>query len=88
MDEDTVVIPGHGRVVGVSTLREYTNMLLEVRNRIANLIKDGKSLDEVVEAAPTIDFDAVYGGVGGPMGFIDRVYTSLVKTSEKGSKAE
>ena len=88
LNEDTVVIPGHGRVVGVSTLREYTNMLLEVRNRIANLIKDGKSLDEVVEAAPTIDFDAVYGGVGGPMGFIDRVYTSLVKTSEKGSKAE
>ena len=82
LDDDTSVIPGHGPVVGVSSLHDYTNMLREVRNRIAGLIKEGKTLDEVIEANPTADFDTIYGGVGSPMGFINRVYASLTKTSD------
>ena len=80
LDDDSVVIPGHGAVVGVPTLKNYIAMLKEVRNRVAALIEDGKSLEEVVAAKPTAEFDQTYGTGNQSLGFVDRVYTSLTKS--------
>ena len=41
------------------------------------MIEDGKTIQEVVDAKPTSDFDAVYGPEIASLGFVNRVYTSL-----------
>ena len=74
IDEDTVVIPGHGPTTDRATLEAYVAMLKDVRGKIASLIESGASLEAVYAANPTADYDEQYGDNSG---FINRVYTSL-----------
>lgn len=59
--EKTIIIPGHGAVGNKSQLREYRDMLVTVRDRVAALKKQGKSLDEIISAKPTDTFDSKWG---------------------------
>tara|TARA_Y100000588_G_scaffold255149_1_gene269698 strand:+ start:19458 stop:20396 length:939 start_codon:yes stop_codon:yes gene_type:complete len=74
---DTVVIPGHGSVTNVQAIRDWVNMLSTVRGRVAKMIDEGKSLEEITAANPTKGFDESYGDPSKSLGFINRVYTSL-----------
>lgn len=58
----TIVIPGHGPIANLNTLLEFQEMLTTVREKVASLKKQGKSLEEVVAAKPTAAYDAKYGG--------------------------
>jgi cyclase len=60
-DADAQFIPGIGDVGDRADLMRYRNMLVTVRDRVAALIGQGKSLEEVAAAKPTAEFDAVYG---------------------------
>jgi hypothetical protein len=73
------VIPGHGAVTGYATMKAYIEMLTTVRDRVAKMIDQGKSLKEVSASNPTAGFEERYGDVSKSLGFIDRVYTSLKK---------
>ena len=79
IDENTVVIPGHGPVTDTGRLGQYLVMLRTVRARIQGMIDEGKSLEEISAAAPTSDFDAIYGPESASLGFVNRVYTDLTK---------
>jgi glyoxylase-like metal-dependent hydrolase (beta-lactamase superfamily II) len=60
--DDTIVVPGHGRPVSnKSELKQYRDMLLTVREKVAALKKNGRSLDETTAQQPTADFDAKWG---------------------------
>jgi glyoxylase-like metal-dependent hydrolase (beta-lactamase superfamily II) len=74
LSEDAIVIPGHGPVSGYADLARFTEMLDSVRERVAALIADGATLEQVVAAKPTAAWDADYGD---PMRMIDSAYTSL-----------
>ena len=74
---DATIIPGHGPIVGTEVLVAYIDMLSTVRERVAGMIAEGKSLGEVVAAKPTADFDERYGDEAQSLGFVNRVYTSL-----------
>ena len=74
IDKDTVVIPGHGPVVGYQELVEYVDMLTTVHSRILALIAEGASLEAVYEAQPTHEYDQAKGD---NTGFINRAYMSL-----------
>ena len=78
---ETIVIPGHGPVTDTATLRRYVSMLQSVRTRVTDLIDAGKTMEQVIEAKPTADFDEVYGPESSSLGFINRVYTSLSQKS-------
>jgi glyoxylase-like metal-dependent hydrolase (beta-lactamase superfamily II) len=61
--EKTIVIPGHGPPVSNRAgLQRFRDMLVTVRDRVAKLKAGGRSLDEIVAARPTADFDEVWGG--------------------------
>ena len=60
--DKTIVIPGHGPIGNKSQLIEFRDMLVSVREKVSTLKKEGKSLDEVVAAKPTADYDAKWGG--------------------------
>jgi glyoxylase-like metal-dependent hydrolase (beta-lactamase superfamily II) len=74
-----IVIPGHGEVTDDEALRRYVGMLKAVRGRIAKMIEEGMSVEAVIAAKPTADLDPVFGGVEKSLGFVDRVYASLIK---------
>jgi glyoxylase-like metal-dependent hydrolase (beta-lactamase superfamily II) len=54
----TRIIPGHGPIVGREALIAQRDMILTVRDRVATLVSEGKSLDDVIAAKPTAPFDA------------------------------
>ena len=56
--EKTIVIPGHGKVGGKSEMTEYRDMLVTIRDRVAALKKEGKSLAEVIATKPTKEYDS------------------------------
>ena len=62
IDDNTKVIRGHGPVGNKAELQAYHDMLVVVRDRVAKLVKAGKSQDEVVAAQPTREFEEKYGG--------------------------
>jgi cyclase len=54
----TKVIPGHGPVTDRSALVAQRDLLLALRDKIAPMVAQGKTLEEVIAAKPTADFDA------------------------------
>jgi glyoxylase-like metal-dependent hydrolase (beta-lactamase superfamily II) len=72
----TMVIGGHGRLGDSADVAIYRNMIEVIRDRIQAMIKDGKSLQQIKAAKPTLDYDGIYGS---PDTFIDAIYQSLVK---------
>jgi glyoxylase-like metal-dependent hydrolase (beta-lactamase superfamily II) len=59
---DTIIIPGHGKPVSnKNELNECRDMLVTVRDKVANLKQQGRSRDEAVAAKPTAAFDAKWG---------------------------
>jgi cyclase len=62
IDDKTILIRGHGPLGNKAELQAYHDMLVTVRDRIAKLVKAGKSQDDVVAARPTKEFEEKYGG--------------------------
>lgn len=83
-NRDTKIIPGHlGPVVGFDEIEQQLEMFAVVRDRIAEAIREGRTLDEVVASKPTADFDA--GRLAGaitPDRFVTLVYTDLSRSVE------
>ncbi len=55
--DDTKVVPGHGPVGDIETLREYRRMLATSRDRVRAAMAEGKSEDEIIAARPNADYD-------------------------------
>lgn len=78
INDDTAVIPGHGPVATKADMQRYVDILVETRNRISEMAADGQSLNAIMAAAPTADFDEEMGaGPGNVEIYVNRVYTSL-----------
>lgn len=75
IDDDTLLVPGHGLPARRADLEAYVAMLKTVRGRVAELIAGGATLAQVLAAEPTKEWDAKYGNPR--TFFLDRVYKSL-----------
>ena len=62
VSDKTIIIPGHGPVGGKSQLIEFRDMLVNIRDQVVALKKQGRTLDEVIAAKPTAAYDAKWGG--------------------------
>ncbi len=81
-DGGTVVIPNYGRVGGYSDVVFYQEMLIIIRDRIQHLIDQKKSLQQVLAANPTLEFDPRFGATTGnwtTTDFVTAAYKSLSK---------
>jgi glyoxylase-like metal-dependent hydrolase (beta-lactamase superfamily II) len=63
IDDDTIVVPGHGPLSGKAEMKEYTEMLSTIEKRISRLLKEGKTLEQIQAARPTEEYDADWGKV-------------------------
>jgi cyclase len=79
----TRIIPGHGRIANQSDVVEYRDMVTIVRDRVQDLIRAGKTLEQIKAAKPTLDYDGLYStpSYTGEM-FIDAVYQNLGKAAK------
>lgn len=79
VDEDTKIIPGHGPLSDREGLRQYREMLVILRDRIAGRIKERKSLEEITLEKPTSDFDEGRDMGMSPDEFVRILYDDLTK---------
>jgi cyclase len=76
----TYVVPGHGRLCDEADVLEYRDMVTIVRDRIADMIKRGMTLDQAKAARPTFEYDGRYGSKAGAWTtdmFVEAVYRNL-----------
>jgi len=74
----TYVIPGHGYLSDRADVANYRDMVTVIRARIADMIRKGMTLQQVMAAKPTMDYDGIYGVEGGRK-FTEVVYGDLAK---------
>jgi cyclase len=55
---NTKIVPGHGAMVDRNAVAAHRDMLMVLRDRVATLVVQGKTQDEVIAAKPTADYDA------------------------------
>jgi glyoxylase-like metal-dependent hydrolase (beta-lactamase superfamily II) len=76
----TYIIPGHGRLCDEADLLEYRDMVTIIRDRIEDLVKKGKTIEQVRQSKPTLDYDGRYGATSGSWTtdlFVEAVYKDL-----------
>ena len=76
----TMIIPGHGRLCNEWEVTEYRDMMVIIRDRVQALISKGATLQQVLAARVSADYDTRFGSNSGPWTtamFIEAVYTSL-----------
>jgi glyoxylase-like metal-dependent hydrolase (beta-lactamase superfamily II) len=80
----TMVIPGHGRLCDQADVADYRDMMTIIRDRVADLIAKGKTLEEVKSARPSRDYDRRYSTASwtGDM-LVEAVYKSLKEGGER-----
>ena len=82
---DTTLIPGHGTWIKRNDLVPYADMIKSVRDKVKQLIAQGKTEKEVVAAKVTASWDAKTAGGLGAAGagltsadrFVSEVYQEL-----------
>jgi glyoxylase-like metal-dependent hydrolase (beta-lactamase superfamily II) len=76
--EKMIVIPGHGAVSGKADLILFRGVLVEIREKVAVLKKQGRSLEEVIAAKPSARTDGEWGqGFMDPRRFLTLVYQGV-----------
>ena len=60
-NDKTKIVPGHGVLTDKAGLKAYRAMLVEARDGVAKMMKDGKTEDEIVAAKPLTDVQAKAG---------------------------
>ncbi len=74
----TYVIPGHGRLCEQLDVVNYRDMVVIVRDVIADMIKQGMGLSQIKEASPAKPYETEYGTEPGvTSAFIESIYKSL-----------
>jgi glyoxylase-like metal-dependent hydrolase (beta-lactamase superfamily II) len=82
----TLLVPGHGHVYDKLDLLEYRDAVTVVRDRILHLIDEGKSLQEVKAANPTLGYRSQYGADSGPWTtdmFVEVAYNELAAAKKE-----
>jgi glyoxylase-like metal-dependent hydrolase (beta-lactamase superfamily II) len=75
---NTKIVPGHGEIVTKAAVIAHRDLMIGVRDKVAPLVAQGMTLEQVIAAKPTAEFDAKVTGVGTTGDrFIGQLYTEL-----------
>ncbi len=76
----TKIVPGHGVVSNVEEVRAFRDMLLVIRDRVATVIRDGKTLEEAQAAGLTAEYDERWDSgrrIGSAATLIESIYVEM-----------
>jgi cyclase len=76
---DTKIVPGHGAIVDKTAVAAHRDMMIAVRDKVAALVRQGKTQDEVIAAKPTADWDSKVTGATAMTAdrFVGQLYQEL-----------
>jgi len=75
---NTKVIPGHGAMVRRADLVAHRDMILALRDKVAPMVKQGRTLEQVTASKPTAEFDSKVPSPGTTGDrFIGQLYAEL-----------
>ncbi len=75
---NTKIIPGHGGTVDRAAVMAHRDMILAVRDRVAQMVKQGKTAQEIIASKPTADFDSkIESAATTSERFINQLYAEL-----------
>jgi glyoxylase-like metal-dependent hydrolase (beta-lactamase superfamily II) len=80
----TYVIPGHGHLADEADVVEYRDMMTIIRDRFADAVKRGMTLEQVKNARLVRDYEGRYGAAQGfwtTDAFVEAAYRSLSQKS-------
>jgi cyclase len=81
MGPDTIVIPGHGPLADKGRVMAIRDMLIKAWTNVADLIIEGKSLEEIIAAEPLAELDPEWG-----QGFVRaKTFIQIIYQSETGA---
>ena len=79
INDETIVVPGHGPVSTTQDIQTYIDMLIVVRDRIQSLIDTGSTLEEIIATDPTREWRDKFGEGPFIQGLVDRAYAGMIK---------
>jgi glyoxylase-like metal-dependent hydrolase (beta-lactamase superfamily II) len=81
ISDETKVVSGHTGISNKTKINDFSNMLMDVRAQISQMIDAGKSLTEIIASKPTSKYDKFYNSYTSikPENFVTHIYQSLVK---------
>jgi len=75
---NTTVVPGHGDITNRAAIIAHRDMAMMVRDRVSKLLNEGRTVEQVVAAKPTADFDQRVGNAAQSADrFVQQVYAEL-----------
>jgi len=74
------VVPGHGAITDQTGIRAHRDMIIAIRDKVARLVQQGKTQEEVLASKPTSDYDGKVPmpGTTGDR-FVGQLYAELKK---------
>ena len=80
----TVIVPGHGAPSGKADLAAYRDMLVGVGRKVREAVERGETLEAILAAHPTAEFDERFARPGAyvpPDEFVRCVYEDLTRAA-------
>jgi hypothetical protein len=76
---DTRIVPGHGAIVDRTAVVAHRDMMAGVRDKVAALVKQGRTQEQVVAAKVTNEFDAKVTGASAQTAdrFVGQLYQQI-----------
>ena len=79
VNDETIVVPGHGPISTTQDIQTYIDMLIVVRDRIRSQIDEGKNLEEIMASDPSKEWRDKFGEGPFIQGVVDRAYAGMTK---------
>jgi cyclase len=75
---NTTVVPGHGPITNRAAIVAHRDMALAVRDKVRQMVVAGRTVEEVIAAKPTAEFDERTGNAAGSAErFVRQLYSEL-----------
>jgi hypothetical protein len=79
------VVPAHGAICDHTAIVNYRDALAIILARIRYDVAQGMTIDQVIAARPSFDYDGIYGSDSGPWTsrmFIEAVYREVAEDAK------
>jgi glyoxylase-like metal-dependent hydrolase (beta-lactamase superfamily II) len=75
---NTRILPGHGPIVDRTVVGAHRDMVIAIRDKVARMVQQGMTAEQVTAARPTADYDAKVSqpGTTGDR-FVGQLYAEL-----------
>lgn len=74
---NTKIVPGHGPTVDRAAVIAHRDMIIAIRDKVAALVLQGKTVEEVLAAKPTSDYDSIPNASTTSERFVRQLYAEL-----------